>query len=104
MTTVPVKLFRTSPDVWRCEYTTPSPGLHMVNIVFAGKPISGSPYTVNVAPVVDSKKCRAYGRGLVPNGVRVKDNADFTIVTKDAGDEVPGVKVIAPGGVNCPVQ
>ncbi|XP_031833925.1 filamin A protein cher isoform X5 [Nomia melanderi] len=104
LTTVPVKLFRTSPDVWRCEYTTPSPGLHLVNVVFAGKPISGSPYPVNVAPVLDSKKCRAYGRGLVPNGVRVKDNADFTIVTKDAGDEVPGVKVIAPGGINCPVH
>ncbi|XP_076645907.1 filamin A protein cher isoform X2 [Halictus rubicundus] len=104
LSSVPTKLLRPSPDVWRCEYTPLSPGLHSVNVAFAGKPIPGSPYPVNAAPVTDSKKCRAYGRGVLPNGVRVKDNADFTIVTKDAGDEVPGVKVIAPGGVNCPVH
>lgn len=57
---------------------------------------------VNVA--ANRKKCRAYGRGLLPNGVRVKDNADFIISTKDAGEDVPGVKVIAPGGVSCPVH
>ncbi|XP_078037195.1 filamin A protein cher isoform X5 [Augochlora pura] len=104
LSTVPVKLFRSAPDVWRCEYNAPLSGLNSVNIAFAGKPIPGSPYPVNVTPAVDSKKCRAYGRGILPNGVRVKDNADFTIVTNDAGDEVPGVKVIAPGGLNCPVH
>ncbi|XP_076379060.1 filamin A protein cher isoform X4 [Megalopta genalis] len=104
LSTVPVKLLRPSPDVWRCEYNPPLSGLNTVNIAFAGKPIPGSPYPVNVTPAVDSKKCRAYGRGILPNGIRVKDNADFTIVTNDAGDEVPGVKVIAPGGVNCPVH
>ncbi|KAL0108257.1 hypothetical protein PUN28_015064 [Cardiocondyla obscurior] len=103
-TTVPAKLRQTSPDVWRCEYVSPVTGLHSVNIFFAGKPIPGSPVGVNVAPVSDAKKCRAYGRGLLPTGVRVQDIADFVVLTKDAGEGVPDIRVIGPGGVNRPVQ
>ncbi|XP_017885701.1 filamin-A isoform X4 [Ceratina calcarata] len=100
-TTVPVKLRQTQPDVWRCEYASPVTGLHSVNVFFAGKLIPGSPHGVNVTS--ESRKCRAYGRGLLPHGVRVKDDADFVIATK-GGDEAPGVKVIGPGGVNRPIQ
>ncbi|XP_011631142.1 filamin-A isoform X3 [Pogonomyrmex barbatus] len=103
-TTVPVKLRQTSPDVWRCEYVSPVTGLHSVNIFFAGKPIPGSPIGVNIAPVSDAKKCRAYGRGLLSTGVRVQDIADFVVLTKDAGEGVPDIRVIGPGGVNRPVQ
>ncbi|XP_025994671.1 filamin-A isoform X3 [Solenopsis invicta] len=103
-TTVPVKLRQTSPNVWRCEYVSPVTGLHSVNVFFAGKPIPGSPIGVNIAPVSNAKKCRAYGRGLLPTGVRVQDIADFTVFTKDAGEGVPDIHVIGPGGVNRPVQ
>ncbi|CAK9811186.1 cher [Anthophora plagiata] len=103
-TTVPVKLRQTLPEVWRCEYTPPQTGRHSVNVFFAGKLIPGSPHTVNVGQVFNARKCRAYGRGLLPNGVRVQDDADFVIVTKDATEDVPGVKVIGPGGVNRPVH
>lgn len=58
---------------------------------------------VNVAPLSDAKKCRAYGRGLLANGVRVKDVADFVIITKDAGEGIPEARCIGPGGVNLPV-
>ncbi|XP_025155052.1 filamin-A isoform X4 [Harpegnathos saltator] len=102
--TVPVKLRQTSPDVWRCEYVSPVMGLHSVNIFFAGKLIPGNPIGVNVSPVSDAKKCRAYGRGLLPTGVRVQDVADFIVITKDAGEGVPDIRVIGPGGVNRPVQ
>lgn len=71
---------------------------------FAGKSIPGSPCNVNVGSATDAKKCRAYGRGLLPNGVRVHDDGDFVVVTKDAGEDVLGVKVIGPGGVSQPVQ
>lgn len=98
---MPVKLRQTSPDVWRCEYASPITGLHSVNIFFAGKLIPGSPVGVMIAPVSDAKKCRAYGRGLLSSGVRVKDIADFTIVTKDAGEGVPEVRVIGPGALIC---
>ncbi|XP_043469574.1 filamin-A isoform X2 [Leptopilina heterotoma] len=101
---IPSKLRQTSPNVWRCEYVSPVLGLHSVNVFFAGKLIPESPMGVNMAPVSDAKKCRAYGRGLLPNGVRVKDDADFTIITKDAGDGEPEVRVIGPGGVNLPAQ
>lgn len=78
--------------------------MHSVNIFFAGKPIPGSPLGVRVAPVSDANKCHAYGRGLQPKGVRVKDDADFKIFTKDAGEGVPEARVIGPGGVNLPVR
>ncbi|XP_018312647.1 filamin-like isoform X4 [Mycetomoellerius zeteki] len=99
-----VKLRQTSPDVWRCEYVSPVTGLHSVNIFFAGKPIPRSPIGVNIAPVSDAKKCRAYGRGLLPTGVRVQDIADFVVLTKDAGEGVPDIRVIGPGGVNQPIR
>ncbi|XP_044590424.1 filamin-A isoform X4 [Cotesia glomerata] len=102
-TSVPVKLRQTSPDVWRCEYVSPITGLHSVNVFFAGKLIPKSPMGVNIAPLSDAKKCRAYGRGLLANGVRVKDVADFVIITKDAGEGIPEARCIGPGGVNLPV-
>ncbi|XP_043522612.1 filamin-A isoform X2 [Frieseomelitta varia] len=101
---VPVKLRQTLPEVWRCEYIPTESGLHSVNVSFAGKPIPESPFNVNISSTSEVQKCRAYGRGLLPNGVRVQDDADFVIVTKDFGEDVPGIKIIGPGGVNQSVQ
>ncbi|CAD1476979.1 unnamed protein product, partial [Heterotrigona itama] len=101
---VPVKLRQTLPEVWRCEYSPIETGLHSVNVSFAGKPIPGSPFDVNIGSVSDVQKCKAYGRGLLPNGVRVLDDADFVIVTKDFGEDVPGIKIIGPGGVTQSVE
>ncbi|XP_071870651.1 filamin A protein cher isoform X5 [Bombus fervidus] len=101
---VPIKLRQTLPEVWRCEYTPTEIGVHTINMSFAGKSILGSPCNVNVGSTTDTKKCRASGRGLLPNGVRVQDDADFLIVTKDAGEDAPGVKIIGPGGVSQPFQ
>lgn len=100
---VPVKVRQTSPDVWRCEYLSTVLGLHSVNIFFAGQPIPNSPFGVRVSPVSDPRKVRASGRGLQPNGVRVKDEADFKIYTEGAGEGYPEVQIIGPGGVreNC---
>ncbi|XP_033178951.1 filamin-A isoform X3 [Bombus impatiens] len=101
---VPFKLRQTLPEVWRCEYTPTEIGVHTIKMSFAGKSIPGSPCNVNVGSGTDAKKCRAYGRGLLPNGVRAHDNVDFVIVTKDAGEDVLGVKIIGPGGVSQPVH
>lgn len=49
--------------------------------------------------VSDARKVRATGRGLQPQGVRVGDVADFKIHTEGAGEGVPEVQVIGPGGV-----
>ncbi|XP_043802399.1 filamin-A isoform X2 [Apis laboriosa] len=103
-TIVPVRLRQPLPEVWACEYTAPKKGSYSVNVFFAGKPIPGSPFNVKVGSVSDTKKCKAYGRGLLPNGVRVQDDADFVIVTNDTGDDLPIVKIIGPGGINQPVH
>lgn len=101
---VPVKVRQTNPDLWRCEYLSPTVGLHSVNIFFAGQPIPNSPYGVRVAPVSDPRKVRASGRGLQPNGVRVKDEADFKIYTEGAGEGVPEIQIIGPGGLKEPCK
>ncbi|KAK6619966.1 hypothetical protein RUM44_006366 [Polyplax serrata] len=102
--TIPVKVRQISSDLWRCEYTANTVGMHSINIFFAGQPIPLSPFGVRLSPVSDAKKVRATGRGLQPTGVRVKDVADFKIYTDGAGEGTPEVRVIGPGGVNEPVM
>ena len=46
---MPVSVKQTTPGKFRCEYVPREPGLHTVNILFAGRPISDSPYGVNVS-------------------------------------------------------
>uniref|UniRef100_A0A336KFR7 CSON010271 protein n=1 Tax=Culicoides sonorensis TaxID=179676 RepID=A0A336KFR7_CULSO len=103
-TTVPAKVRQIGQDFWRCEYVSPHLGLHSVNVFYAGKPIPNSPYGVRVGPTSDPKKVRAAGRGLQPTGVRVGDDATFNIYTEGAGEGVPDVRIIGPGGVNYNVQ
>lgn len=49
-TTVPVSLRQMEPLNWRCEYISHLPGLHSVNVFFAGEPIPNSPFGVKIAP------------------------------------------------------
>ncbi|KAG5896019.1 hypothetical protein JTB14_007584 [Gonioctena quinquepunctata] len=103
---VPIKVQQTSPDTWRCGYVSSILGLHSVNIFFAGKPIPNSPFGVKVSPSSDARKVKASGRGLQPNGVRIKDEADFRIFTDGAGEGVPEIQIIGPEGVhqNCAIK
>jgi Filamin/ABP280 repeat len=39
--------------VWLVEYTPVAPGLHSVNVFFAGKAIPASPFGVGIAPGSD---------------------------------------------------
>lgn len=103
-TTIAAKVRQISQDLWRCEYMSTLTGLHSINIFYAGKPISKSPYGVRVAPTSDPKKVRASGRGLQPTGVRIGDVGDFKIHTEGAGEGLPEVTVIGPGGVSQKVQ
>ena len=102
--TVPVKLRQISPEVWRCEYVASNIGVHSINVFFAGQPIPKSPYGVRISPVSDARKVRASGRGIQPNGVRVRDVADFRVHTEGAGEGQLDIRVIGPGGVNEPVK
>ncbi|KAF8782497.1 filamin-A-like isoform X2 [Argiope bruennichi] len=97
--TVPCRIRKTEDNVYRCEYVAQTTGMHSVNVFFAGQQIPKSPFGVKVTPVCDSRKVKAYGRGLQKNGVRVKDVADFKICTENAGNGLLEIKVIGPGGV-----
>lgn len=101
---IPVKTIPIGNGHFRVEYIAKEPGLHSVNVFFAGKPISTSPYGVKVAPSCDAKKCRAYGRGIQPRGVRIGDVADFRVITKDAGDGILKATVKDPEGYDLPVR
>jgi len=58
--TVKATITKKSDDVWYVEYTPQIPGLHSVNVFFAGKPIPKSPYAVSVSapggPAIDPSK------------------------------------------------
>ncbi|XP_055906888.1 filamin-A isoform X5 [Eupeodes corollae] len=99
-TSVPAKVRQVEDDVWRCEYVTPLTGLHSINVFYAGTPIPNSPFPVKVSPLSDARKVRASGRGLQSTGVRVGDDADFKVYTDGAGEGIPEVRVIGPGGSN----
>lgn len=99
-TSVAAKVRQIENNVWRCEYAATSAGLHSINVFYAGKQIPNSPYGVRISPSSDPKKVRAFGRGLQPTGVRVGDLADFRISTEGAGDGVPQVTILGPGGQN----
>uniref|UniRef100_A0A1B0FQE1 Calponin-homology (CH) domain-containing protein n=1 Tax=Glossina morsitans morsitans TaxID=37546 RepID=A0A1B0FQE1_GLOMM len=99
-TSVAAKVRQIENDVWRCEYVSALTGLHSVNVFYAGTPVPGSPFPVKIAPLSDVRKVKASGRGLQPNGVRVGDDADFKIYTEGAGEGIPEVRIVGPGGMN----
>ncbi|TPP66480.1 Filamin-A [Fasciola gigantica] len=53
-------------------------------------------------PACDPKQAYATGRGIQPQGVRVRDLADFKVHTEDAGEGPLEVAVIAPDGREIP--
>lgn len=97
---------KTGPNLWRCDYVAPSLGLHSINVHYAGKPIPKSPFGVKVSPASDPRKVKASGRGLQPDGIRVRDKCQFTINTEGAGEGAPSVEIIGPDGssVNCAIE
>nr|XP_026692720.1 filamin-B isoform X9 [Ciona intestinalis] len=54
-------------------------------------------------PAFNANACRAYGRGIQPTGLRMREKADFHVTTKDAGDADLKVTVKGPRGSNEPV-
>ena len=79
-------------------YTPSHAGEHVVTIKYGGEQIPGSRFKVQVEPPTDLSKVSAYGPGLAPQGVRVKEPAKFTVKTKDAGHGDVDVKITGPGG------
>ena len=118
---------RRDPTTYHVEYVPREPGLHTVHVYFAGNPVPGSPFSVNVSPrmfhfkqeiskcfdleissflACESKRAYATGRGIQARGVRVGDVAEFKVHTEGAGEGNLDVQVIGPGGrqINCSVE
>jgi len=79
------------------SYTPKTEGPHKVKVLFAGREIPKSPYTVNVeGHAGDPSKVTASGPGLQPEGNVVNRSTFFDIFTKDAGRGVPEVIILDP--------
>lgn len=96
--TAPMRLRQIEDDLYRCEYSPLEAGVHSVNIFYAGKPITKSPFGVRVSPPCDPRRVRVTGRGLQPTGVRIGDVADFKVLTDGAGEGKVEVQVLKPNG------
>lgn len=73
-------------------------GAHKVSVKFAGRDVPKSPFIVNVDGVAgDASKVTVRGPGL-QDGVPVKKNTYFDIMTQDAGKGVPEVIILDPQG------
>lgn len=71
--------------------------MHKVRVLFAGREIPKSPYSVMVeGHAGDATKVTASGPGLLPDGVVVNKGTYFDIFTKDAGRGVPEVIILDP--------
>ncbi|KAM9277443.1 filamin-C [Cariama cristata] len=102
--TVEVMLEDKGDNIYRCTYRPVLEGPHTVCVTYAGAQIPKSPFTVNVAEACTPSACRATGRGLQPKGVRVKEVADFRVLTKGAGTGDLRVLVKGPKGTEEPVK
>ncbi|XP_032219787.2 filamin-A isoform X1 [Nematostella vectensis] len=65
------------------SYTPFEEGIHDLAVKFGDDHIPGSPFKVDVLPVTDPSKCKAYGPGL--QHAQLNKPADFTVETKGAG-------------------
>lgn len=45
-TSVAAKVRQIEENIWRCDYTPTTIGLHSINIFYAGKPMPNSPFGV----------------------------------------------------------
>ena len=83
---VPVEITDNDDSTYTVTYTPPSEGAYVASIKFYEKPITGSPFKINVVPAAEASKCRAYGPAIHPNSLHIAGTPlDLFIDTKKAG-------------------
>ncbi|XP_075880927.1 filamin B a isoform X2 [Nelusetta ayraudi] len=102
--TVEVMMEDKGDNTYRCTYRPTQMGPHVVTVTFGGMGIPKSPFSVDVGPACMPGACRATGRGLQPTGMRVKQDGDFKVDTKNAGSGELKVVVKGPKGTEEPVK
>ena len=81
-TPVQTTLKKLDDDTYEAVYKPTKPGLHIVNVTFAGQQIPKSPFKVDIGPLKTSKVV-AFGPGL-ESGV-VNQPAKFTVQPNGEG-------------------
>uniref|UniRef100_A0A8C1FS90 Filamin B n=1 Tax=Cyprinus carpio carpio TaxID=630221 RepID=A0A8C1FS90_CYPCA len=76
------------------KYIPKEEGVYMVEVVYDGNPVPGSPFPVEAMLPPDPSKVKAFGPGL--KGGLVASPAEFTIDTKGAGTGGLGLTVEGP--------
>ena len=61
---LPVMIIDTGARSKRIHFKPKHPGMHEVNVCFAGAPLAGSPYMIEVLGAVDPSKVLASGDGI----------------------------------------
>lgn len=80
---VPVSVKDNGRGGYDVSYTPKDAGLHTVDLLWSGAPISGSPFTVNIAVPADASKCRV---GKLPEGrLRANHAYSFDVDASNAG-------------------
>ena len=83
---------------YACSYVPDAPGPYNVNILWAGQPIPGSPFPVNVAQGSDATACDAYGPGLEARDLKEGTETEFWVETAGAGEGTLSLAIRGPKG------
>uniref|UniRef100_A0A8C4N1W2 Calponin-homology (CH) domain-containing protein n=1 Tax=Eptatretus burgeri TaxID=7764 RepID=A0A8C4N1W2_EPTBU len=83
------------------SYLPVEAGDYLINILFAGTHVPGSPFQATIEPSFDPKKVLVKGEGL--KNVKVGDTGSFTLDCSQAGDANLDVKMVSDSGVEADV-
>ncbi|XP_054724113.1 filamin-A-like [Uloborus diversus] len=96
---VEIKFNDDRSKTYTVKYTAKIEGLHKIKVLFSGKEVPKSPFSVMVEGLAgDPSKVTASGPGLEPTGVMVGKPTYFDIFTKDAGRGQVEVIILDPKG------
>merc|ERR1719376_1219222 len=93
-----------SKGVTRYYYNPQEADKYEIEITFAGTQIKESPFFVTVIPAYNARNVQVRGRGVQARGLRVGEDADFPVLTENAGEAELEVKVTGPGNKEIPVK
>ena len=93
-----VILDKNANGTYTCSYLPDTPGTYNVVILWAGQPIPGSPFPVNVAQGSDATACDAYGPGLEAKDLKEGTETEFWVETAGAGEGTLSLSIKGPKG------
>ncbi|ESP04923.1 hypothetical protein LOTGIDRAFT_229996 [Lottia gigantea] len=93
---IPIKIEKHGPRVYRCTYVPKVPGAYLLYIKWDNQPLRGSPFKINVKGQHKAHRVRFVVDDV--KKTRVGKDVDIHIDTRDAGPGELITKVISPDG------